>query len=87
MASEQTKEATVAIAKESTIATAGDDATPLSAPSAKAAPVPSDAGGSETLSDLSLGEGRWIEARAAQAVLFSLSKEKRTSTDNAQCGS
>jgi hypothetical protein len=52
MASEQTKEATVAIAKKSTIPTGGDDAIPLLAPSAGAVPVPTEAGGSKTLSDL-----------------------------------
>jgi hypothetical protein len=52
MASEQTKEATVAITRELTIPTGGDDATPLSEPSAGAAPAPSEAGGSGTLSDL-----------------------------------
>jgi hypothetical protein len=82
MASEQTKEATVVIAKESTIPTGGDDATPLSAPSAGAATVPSEAGGSGTLSDL-LEKEDGSKQEPPKLPLFSLSKEKRTSTDNA----
>jgi hypothetical protein len=82
MASEQTKEAIVAIANESTIPTGGDDATPLSAPSAEAAHVPSEAGGSGTLSDL-LEKGDGSKQEPPKLPLFSLSKEKRTSTDNA----
>jgi hypothetical protein len=82
MASEQTREATVAIAKELTIPTGGDDATPLSAPSAGAAPAPSEAGGSRTLSDL-LERGEGLKQEPPKPPLFSLSKEKRISTDNA----
>jgi hypothetical protein len=50
MASEQTKEANVAIAKESTIPTGGDHAIPPSGPSVEAVPLPTEAGGSGTLS-------------------------------------
>jgi hypothetical protein len=82
LASKQTKEAIVAIAKESTIPTGGDDATPLSAPSAGAAPVPFKASGSGTLSDL-LEKGDGLQQEPPKLPLFSLSKEKRTSTDNA----
>jgi hypothetical protein len=82
MASKQIKEAIVAIAKKSTIPTGGDDATSLSAPSAGAAPVPSKVGGSETLSDL-LEKGDGSKQEPPKLPLFSLSKEKRTSTDNA----
>jgi hypothetical protein len=72
----------VAIAKESTIPTGGDDATPLSAPSAEAVPVPTEAGGLGTLSDL-LRTGDGSKQEPSKLPLFSLSKEKRTSTDNA----
>jgi hypothetical protein len=82
MASEQTKEATVAIVKELTIPTGGDDATPLLTPSAGAAPAPSEAGGSGTLSDL-LDKGEGSKQEPPKLPLFSLSKEKRISTDNA----
>jgi hypothetical protein len=82
MASEQTKEATVAITKELTIPTRGNNATPLWEPSAGAAPAPSEAGGSETLSDL-LEKGEGLKQEPPKLPLFSLSKEKRTSTDNA----
>jgi hypothetical protein len=82
MASKQTKEAIVAIAKESTIPTGGDDATPPPAPSAGAAHVPSEAGSSGTLSDL-LEKGDGSKQESPKLPLFSLSKEKRTSTDNA----
>jgi hypothetical protein len=82
MASKQTKEATVAITKELTIPTGGDDATPLLEPSAGAAPAPSEAGGSGTLSDL-LEKGEGLKQEPPKLPLFSLSKEKRTSTDNA----
>jgi hypothetical protein len=81
-ASEQTKEAIVIIAKESTIPTGGDDATPLSAPSAGAAPVPSEAGNSGTLSNL-LEKGHRSKQEPPKLPLFSLPKEKRTFTDNA----
>jgi hypothetical protein len=67
--------------KESTIPTGGDDATRLSAPSAGAAHVPSEAGGSGTLSDL-LEKGDGSKQEPPKLPLFSLSKEKRTSTDN-----
>jgi hypothetical protein len=82
MASEQTKKATVAIAKELTIPTGGDDATPLSAPSPGAAPAPSKAGCSGTLSNL-LEKGEGLKQEPPKLPLFSLSKEKRTSMDNA----
>jgi hypothetical protein len=83
MASKETKEAIVAIAKESTIPTGGDDATPLSAPSVGAAPVPSEAGGTGTLSDL-LEKGDGSKQEPPKLPLFSLSKENlRTSTYNA----
>jgi hypothetical protein len=77
MASKQTKEATVAIAKALTIPTGGDDATPLSVLSAGAAPAPSEAGGSGTLSDL-LKKGEGSKQEPPKLPLFSLSKEKRT---------
>jgi hypothetical protein len=82
MAFEQTKEATVAIAKESTTPIGGDDTIPLSAPPAGAVPVPTEAGGSGTLSDL-LKTGDGSKQEPPKLPLFSLSKEKRTSTDNA----
>jgi hypothetical protein len=82
LASEQTKGATVAIANELTIPTGGDDATPLSAPSAGAAPAPSKAASSGTLFDL-LEKGEGSKQEQPKLPLFSLSKEKRTSTDNA----
>jgi hypothetical protein len=82
MAFKQTKEATVAIANKLTIPIGGDDTTTLSAPSAGAAPTPSEADGSGTLSDL-LEEGEGLKQEPPKLPLFSLSKEKRTSTDNA----
>jgi hypothetical protein len=81
MASKQTKDATVAIAKDSTTPTGGDNAIPLSAPSAGAVPVPTEACGSGTLSDL-LKTGDRSKEEPPKLPLFSLSKEKRTSTNN-----
>jgi hypothetical protein len=79
MAAEETKETAVATAEESTTPTGGVHAIAQVAPSVGGVPGPTEAGGSGTLSDLlKTGDGPWQEP--PKLALFSLAKDKRTST-------
>jgi hypothetical protein len=79
MAAEETKETAVATAEESTTPTGGVHAIPQVAPSVGGVPGPTEAGGSGTLSDLlKTGDGPGQEP--PKLALFSLAKNKRTST-------
>jgi hypothetical protein len=79
MAAEETKETVLATAEESTTPIGGVHAIPQVAPSVGGVPGPTEAGGSGTLSDL-LKTGDDPGQEPPKLALFSLAKDKRTST-------